>query len=330
MRSLIEQFPRQLQEALSIAGKYSFRTSPTSAQVSHIVIAGLGGSGIGAEIVQNYVTPTLRIPLLVCKDYALPGFVNEHTLVIACSYSGNTEESLKAMEQALTKQAMVIAVCSGGKMQAMAEEKDLDCILIPSGMPPRACLGYSMVQLLRILEHYQLIDSTYQAELEQTAAFLNREAAALNQAGKEWAALLYNKLPIIYADQHISGVATRWRQQINENGKMLAWERILPEMNHNELVGWRDTDDRYAVIFLKSGLESPRIGQRMDINKQIIQPYTPHVYEVSATGQTYFERAFYLILLGDWLSWHLAQVRGFDATEVKVIDFLKGELAAKA
>src|SRR5690606_17874963 len=208
---------------------------------------------------------------------------------------GNTEESLMAMEEALNKNARVVAVCSGGKMQAIAAREGLDCILIPADMPPRACLGYSMVQLLGILAHYQLINHHYREELQQTAQFLQQEAEALNAAGKEWAERLYNKLPVLYADQHISGVATRWRQQINENGKMLAWERILPEMNHNELVGWRNKDENYAVVFLRSGMESERIRQRMAINRTILAPYTPHIYDIEAKGNSFLDRAFYLI-----------------------------------
>lgn len=326
MKSLIEAFPQQLKAALHIASAYIFTQPP--AAVQQIVIAGLGGSGIGAEIIQNYLSRSLSLPLIVCKDYFLPGFVGEHTLVIACSYSGNTEESLMALEEALTKKARVVVVCSGGQMAAIAREQQLDCILIPSGMPPRACLGYAVVQLLRVLQHYGYVSDAYVQELQQTADFLTEQAEEIEAAGRELAEQLYTKLPIIYADQHISGLATRWRQQINENGKMLAWERVLPEMNHNELVGWRDKDNKYAVVFLQSGLEPERIRQRIAINKEIIKPYTQHIYDVMAKGITYWERAFYLSLLGDWLSWHLAQLRGVDATEVKVIDFLKGSLAS--
>src|SRR5690606_13633794 len=133
----------------------SFRQ--TSGPKRQILIAGLVGSGIGAEVIQNYLNPGLRVPLVVCKDYAIPGLVDADMLVIVCSYSGNTEETLNAMEQALERQARVVAVTSGGKMAEVAEEKGLDCIRIPAGMPPRACLGYSLVQLLRVLEYYGFI-----------------------------------------------------------------------------------------------------------------------------------------------------------------------------
>lgn len=324
MKTLIENFPQQINEALAIGARYAFKNRWKP--VSNVVIAGLGGSGIGAEIVQNYVFRELDIPLFVVKDYFLPGFVHEKTLVIACSYSGNTEETLMAFKEAQDKQAQIVCICSGGQLADLAGQQGLDCILIPSDMPPRACLGYSLVQLLYVLWHFEIINNDFEQEIKTAAQFLESEASGIQIEAEELAKKLQGKLPVIYADQQISGIATRWRQQINENGKMLGWERILPEMNHNELVGWRDQQEHLAVVFLQNGSELDRIQKRIAINKKIIQPYANAIYDVVANGSSYWERAFYLILLGDWLSWYLAQLHGVDATEVKVIDYLKGEL----
>jgi glucose/mannose-6-phosphate isomerase len=232
-----------------------------------------------------------------------------------------------AFEEALDKKAQIVCICSGGKLADLANQNHIDCLLIPPGKPPRACLGFSMVQILYVLQYFQVVKDDFISEIKTAISFLEQEANEIEVAAKELAAPLSGKLPVIYADQQISGIATRWRQQINENAKMLGWERILPEMNHNELVGWRDQRADIAVVFLQNGLELDRVQKRIGINKKIIQPYTNAIYEVHAKGDSYFDRAFYLILLGDWLSWYLAQLHGVDATEVKVIDYLKGELA---
>jgi glucose/mannose-6-phosphate isomerase len=138
---------------------------------------------------------------------------------------------------------------------------------------------------------------------------------------------VFGKLPVIYADSYMEGVAIRWRQQVNENGKMLGWERVLPEMNHNELVGWRDRNENLAVIFLRNESDYERVQIRVEINKKIIGEYTSSIFEIWSAGNSYLEKALYLIHFGDWFSFYLAQKHHVDAMEVKVIDYLKEKLA---
>ncbi len=325
MKQLISAFPTQLKEALTIGQSYRFRTAKKA--FANIVLTGLGGSGIGGSIVQNFVADKMKIPFIVNKDYFLPSFVNENTLVIVSSYSGNTEETLAAMKQALKAKATVICVTSGGKIADMAGKKELDCIVLPAGMPPRACLGYSMVQVLYILAHFGYIKNDFEKSINASVKLLKDGEKAIQKQAKAIAKKLHGKTPIIYAATSFEGVAVRFRQQINENGKMLAWHHVIPEMNHNELVGWRDKDASRAVVFLRNEDDYERSQMRMEINKPVIKKYSPTIIEIWSEGNSYFEKVFYTVNLTDWVSVYLADLHGVDATEVKVIDHLKGELS---
>jgi len=325
MKELIAAFPGQLEEALRIGQSYSF-TAPAETP-SSVVLTGLGGSGIGGSIVQNYVFDKLKVPFTVNKDYFLPAFVNASTLVIVCSYSGNTEETLAAMKQAIKAKARIVCITSGGEIAAIASKKGYDCIMLPGGMPPRACIGYSLVQVLFALKHFGLLKTKFAAEINAAIELITRDRKAIEKKAQGIAQKLVGKTPIIYAAQDYEGLAIRVRQQINENSKMLAWHGAIPEMNHNELVGWRDKDDSRAVLLLRNEDDYERVQTRMDINKKIIRKYTPNIIEVYSKGASYWEKIFYFIHLTDWVSVYLADLHGVDATEVKVIDHLKGSLA---
>lgn len=321
----IESFVSLLGEGLEIGKKLKLKQA--KAPVKHVVMAGLGGSGIGAEIVVNYLERSTPVPLVLAKDYFLPGFVNADTLVIICSYSGNTEEALYVLQEALRKNATIVCITSGGKLQELAQANDIDCILLPAGIPPRACISCSFSQILFVLQHFALTDNSFEAEINNAAKLVSAELDTIKKDAATLAGKLQYKLPVIYSDQRIAGVATRWRQQFNENSKVLGWERPFPEMNHNELVGWRDQSENLAVIFLHTGSELDRVSRRFEINRSVICNFTENVYDIVAKGNSFLEKAIYLILLGDWTSWYLAELRGVDAVEVNVIDYLKSALS---
>lgn len=325
MKQLVQNFPSQLQEAMIIGQNYRFLTAKRS--FANVVLTGLGGSGIGGTIAQNYLYDKLKVPFYVNKDYHLPAFVGKDSLVIVSSYSGNTEETLNALKLASKAKATIICITSGGKISEIAKRKKLDCILLPSGMPPRACLGYSMLQVLYTLQHFGMIKVPFEKEIKASIKLLKNEQRSIQAKARSLAKKMVGKMPIIYSSADFEGVAVRFRQQINENGKMLCWHHAIPEMNHNELVGWRDKDDNKIVIILRNDSDYERIQLRMDINKKIIKQYTKNIVEVVSVGKTYWEKAFYLIHLTDWVSVYLAEYRDHDAVEVKVIDYLKGELA---
>ncbi len=325
MKKLVQEFATQLQEGLIIGKSHRFVTP--QAAFTNVVVTGLGGSGIGGSIVQNYVFDQLKMPFVVNKDYFLPAFVSKSSLVIVCSYSGNTEETVEALNHALKMKSTVICITSGGKIAEIAKKKGLDCILVPAGMPPRSCLGYSLIQILYTLNHFNLIDNKFEKEIAATIKSMKAAEKDTQKKAKVLAKKIFGKLPIIYSSATYEGVAIRFRQQLNENSKMLCWHGAIPEMNHNELVGWRDDAKDKVVILLRNDDDYERVQTRMEINKKIFKKYTPNIVEVFSEGKSYWEKAFYLIHLTDWVSVILADMRELDATEVKVIDFLKGSLA---
>ncbi|HXS37972.1 MAG TPA: bifunctional phosphoglucose/phosphomannose isomerase [Flavipsychrobacter sp.] len=325
MKDLVLNFTTQLHEALIIGQNYRFTASEK--EFHNVVLTGLGGSGIGGSITQNYVFDKMSIPFIVNKDYFLPSFVDSNSLVIVSSYSGNTEETVAAMQQAIKAKATIVCVTSGGKVAEIAKKKKIDCVLLPAGMPPRACLGYSVVQVLYTLSHFGLINYDFEKNIKASIKLLNADEKDIQQKARAVAKKLFEKLPIIYTASDFEGVAVRFRQQINENSKMLAWHNVLPEMNHNELVGWRDKDASKAVVILRNEDDYERVQMRLEINKKVFKKYTPNIIEIVSKGKSYWEKVFYIVHLTDWVSVMLADLRNVDATEVKVIDFLKGELA---
>ncbi len=325
MKDLVQNFSRQLQEAVQIGEKATL--SKSNKPIQNVVITGLGGSGIGGTIVAEVVASNCKVPILVNKDYFLPAFVNENTLVIVSSYSGNTEETLQAMNEALESKAKIVCVTSGGKVQEIAKKEELDIILIPSGMPPRACLGYSLTQLFYVLDGLGLIDTNFRKELAASIALLDKEQKQIQEEALSLADFFLNKIPVIYISDGYNGVATRFRQQINENSKMLCWHNILPEMNHNELVGWTENHHECAVLLIRNKEDYSRTQARMEISKPVFSKYTPHMRELWSKGDSQLERSLYLIHLTDWISCYIAERKNVDASEINIINHLKGELA---
>ncbi len=324
MNNLIADFTKHISESLEIVSK----TPKFSAvEVSNICIVGLGGSGIGGTLVSGIVSDTCELPITVSKGYDLPNFVNENTLVILSSYSGNTEETLNALVQAEERSTKICVISSGGSLLQIAKEKNYDYVAIPGGLPPRAAFGYSSVQVFAVLSNYNFISTSYISDLEKTIAFLNTEELEIQALSKLVANKLQGKLPVIYSEDSLEGVAVRFRQQINENAKMLCWHHVIPEMNHNELVGWTTQNDDLKVVVLRSKGENPRNTKRIEINKEIIEKYTNEILEIWAKGASKVEQAYYLVHFGDWVSYYLAELQEVDSIEVDVITHLKSSLA---
>ena len=325
MKELVQNFPQHLKEAIQIGEKAVMTKS--SKPIQNIVITGLGGSGIGGTIVSEVVSANCSVPIVVNKDYFMPAFVNENTLVIVSSYSGNTEETLQAMNEAIAKKAKVVCVTSGGQVEEIAKREKFDLILIPGGMPPRACLGYSLTQLFYVLDGFGLIAMDFRKELASCVQLLEKEQTQIQKEAMELTDFLVNKIPVIYISDGYNGVATRFRQQINENSKMLCWHNILPEMNHNELVGWTENHHNCAVLIIRNETDYSRTQARMEISKIVFEKYTTHTRELWSKGESQLERSLYLIHLTDWTSCFLADKRKVDASEINIINHLKGELA---
>ena len=325
MEQLIKDFSKQITTAIEIGNGYS--ASETDRSFSNVLISGLGGSGIGGTIAAEVMAGESKIPLLTNNGYDIPGFVSSNTLFLACSYSGNTEETVSAAEKAAAAGAKIVVISSGGKLIEMANVHGWDNIIIPGGQPPRASFGLSFPQVLYVLEAFGIISKNFEADLQASVALLDETEEPVKAEAAAITEKLNNKIPVIYAADGFGGVATRFRQQVNENSKMLCWHHVIPEMNHNELVGWRTKDDNLAVIIFRNETDFNRIQARMDINKGTFAQYTNTTVEVWSKGATALQRSLYLIHIGDWVSLYLGQKKGVDITEVKVIDHLKGELA---
>jgi glucose/mannose-6-phosphate isomerase len=324
MKALVQNFTKQLKEAKIIADKAII--SP-SKNIQNIVITGLGGSGIGGTIISELVSDSCTLPIIINKDYFLPAFVNENTLLIVSSYSGNTEETLSAMQQAISKKAQIVCITSGGKVLELAKQHQFDFIEIPGGNPPRSCIGYSLVQLIKVLVAKDFADKTLFSDLEKAIALLDKENAAIKIESQKIAEKLLNKITVIYSLGTCEGAVVRFRQQINENSKMLCWHHVFPEMNHNELVGWTEKNDDLVVVTFHTSFDYNRTKKRYEVCKPIFEKYSSGVIDIAAKGESKLEQFLYLINIGDWISCDIADLRGIDPVEVNVINHLKGELA---
>jgi glucose/mannose-6-phosphate isomerase len=326
MEQLLEEFYKQLQSELLLEG---FSESlPTEIPYKNIYIAGMGGSGIGASLVRSMVIEDSPIPIIVRNSYDIPRFIGPETLFIASSYSGNTEETLEVCKKAHLTGATVVVISSGGMLTDFAKDNNLKYCLMPGGYSsPRACLGYSMVAHLTVLTSLGLISGHILQELRKSADLIRYDQDEIRNKAQRIAHILQDKLPVIYCGDRMEPVGLRIRQQLNENAKMLCWHNSIPEMNHNELVGWRSTNNQNAVIFLRNKDDYSRIHARIEIVKEIITNYTHTVIDVYSKGKNYTERCIYFNHLFDWVSWYLAGLRGVDPIEVRVIDLLKAELS---
>lgn len=329
---LLVDFPAQLRQAVEIAQKFSWNGKDF--RPANIVVGGMGGSAIGGDLARAYLMPELTIPFEVVRHYTLPAFVGPQTLFFASSYSGNTEETLAAFEIASRSKAEIVCLTSGGKLAQRAGRGSV--IPIPGGYPPRAALGFSFVHLLLVLGKMGLARDYAQAVLG-LAGFLENEirnwtkdvSAGKNEA-KRLAGALFGKLPLVYAGAGLlEPVALRWKGQISENAKQLAFANIFPEFNHNELVGFgvlKHLAGKLVAVFLTGSDDHSRVSVRMKIVEEILKRKKVLVLKLHAKGESALERMFYLILLGDFASYYLAILNGVNPKPVEVIDYLKSRL----
>lgn len=325
MKNLVASLSNQIREAISIGESTPFKNTDKS--LNAILVCGLGGSGIGGKIVSLLLKNDLKIPFLCINDYEVPAWVNENTLVIVSSYSGNTEETLSAAEECYKRGAEIAVITSGGTALELAKERNWNHFVVPGGEQPRAMLAYSVIQQLYILQGHGLIDNSYTEELKVVPAFIEAHEEATQEEAMKIAKAFTGKRAIIYAGNDFEGVAVRWRQQINENGKELCWHHVFPEMTHNELVGWAGGSNEQVPLFLSSNLNHPRTNRRWSISKGIIAEYTDTILETEAKGESRVAQNFYLIHLGDWVSYFISEIKSVDPVEVEVIKYLKGEMA---
>lgn len=325
MEKLIQDFPQNIADALTIAS--NFKLKNTNASFQNVLICGMGGSGIGGKIVSQWVGINSSIPILTSNDYFLPGFVDKNTLVIGSSYSGNTEETLMILDAAHQKGATIIGICSGGQLASFCQENNYDYVIVPGGNPPRSALAFSVVQLVNIFVQLGLADFSMIKSLQNAKSLIENEISDIKSNAKELADFLYQKVGVFYGVTKYEGVLVRARQQFNENSKFLCWHHVIPEMNHNELVGWGGGDDRFAVVFFDTKDMFGRNKKRFEINIEQVRVNTNNIKVVEAKGEDIIEKSLYLIHLVDWASFYLCDLNKADIMDIKVIDYLKDQLS---
>ncbi|MDD4334233.1 MAG: bifunctional phosphoglucose/phosphomannose isomerase [Desulfotomaculaceae bacterium] len=312
---------------------------PNIEAISNIVVTGLGGSAIGGDLLRVYTADKIPVPVTVNRDYFLPKFVGPDTLVFAVSYSGNTEETLSAYEEARAGGASVMAITTGGKLAAMALRDGVPLAKIPTGCAPRAATGYLFIPTLGILQRLGLLPDLT-GEINDMASYIKElhkkigpESPREENVSKQVAHKLYKKIPVIWGTTGITEVvAQRWKGQINENAKAPAYWNVFPELNHNEIVGFeypREILNNIHVIILRDERDHLRVQKRIEITKGIIGNVVDGFTEVWASGDGDLAKLFSLIYTGDYASLYLAALYGTDPGPVKTIDYLKLELAAE-
>jgi glucose/mannose-6-phosphate isomerase len=337
MLKLLVDFPDQCARAKALATDFKVKKEHF-VSCANILFTGLGGSAIGADLVRSYLASESRLPIYVNRNYLLPDFVSARTLVIASSYSGNTEETISAYNDAKSKGARMIAVTSGGQIARMASSDGIPLILIPAGLPPRCALGYSFFPNLVLMSKIG-IASDKGADIDEAIELMKKlrdekigpGVSTKENAAKTLAKEIRGKFPVIYGGQdHVDSVVVRWRGQFAENSKAISSSHLFPEMNHNEIVGWQNPAGlfkKFIVILLRDKGDHPRTKRRMDITKEIIEKEGVRVIEIESTGKSLLARIFSLIYTGDFTSYYLALLYGVDPTPVDRVTYLKNELA---
>ena len=300
-------------------------------KIKKIIICGMGGSAISGDIFKDAFTGLLQVHVI--KDYNV-GVITPETLFIAVSYSGNTEETLSALSQAMEFTDMIAAVTSGGKLKEIVKN-DYPFINLEKGMPPRSAIGYLFFALLKLADNLAIIDPQKEI-VNATIANLMQKAGAIAESveedfniAKQSAIILQKKVPLIYASEPtLSALAYRWKCQFNENSKNHAFFHTFSEMNHNEIEGWEndDFDSVFVPIFLNRLSSSEKYRNRIDIFKKLLNDKEIEYLDFYTEGKSLIEEVFSLVYLGDMVSYYLGILNKVDPTAINYINYLKNKL----
>jgi glucose/mannose-6-phosphate isomerase len=330
----IGDFPKQCLQAWQ--GAINLPLPPDYCNVDKVVILGMGGSAIGGDLVHSLAMTQSKTTVLVHRDYHLPRLVDEGTLVIASSYSGDTEETLSAFSQAIHTPAKKLAITTGGKLQNLAAENGIPVFIFHYKAEPRTALGYSFFSLLAFLQKLELIDIETQ-DIDETMSVLEELSLSLDKGvslnanpAKQIATKLLSYLVIVYGAGILSKVAYRWKTQLNECSKIFAYAEYFPELNHNAVVGYRLPpwlNQKASIIMLRSPSLHPRTLVRYMVTGELLA-YAGINYEVvEAKGECPLSQMMSTVLLGDYVSYYLALLNEVDPSPVAAIDYLKERLS---
>jgi len=332
MLAVVAAIPEMLGQAQQISAGVTVPAQP----VSLVIMVGMGGSAIAGDLVADLFYKKAKVPLATVRGYTLPAAVNASTLLIALSYSGETEETLSAVKEAEKRGSRIICITSGGKLREIAEAKKYPIFLIPAGFQPRAALPFLLVCLLAALEKAGII-APQAAELAEAVSLLQKlreeykpAKPARTNLVKQLAKKLQGKIPFIFGAAGTTGaVAYRAKCQFNENSKITAVANVFPELNHNELVNiaaLKKDDNPFALIILRDDEDAERVKKRIEITKSLISRQLGGANELSGQGRSPLARALSLIYCLDYVSVYLAIISGVDPTPVEIITRLKKEM----
>ena len=335
MRGAVRAFPDHLHEGWE-RGAAAEDFGMDARAMNGVVVCGMGGSAIGGDLVRGLVEGDAPVPFLVNRGYTLPGWVDERTLVVTSSYSGGTEETLSAHADARSRGAQILAITSGGELKQRADDGGDRLIEISGGMQPRAALGYSFGVLLRFARSnglLELSDATFEAALDaaRDRAAQHDEDADGNPA-RDLSASWVDQLPVVYTGVGLmEAVGMRWRTQIHENAKHPAVGNVLPELDHNEIMGYEsgpeDLLGRFAVVALRDADDHEQVAKRFDVTRDLLRADVASWTDLESGGASRLDRMVSFIQLGDAASFWLAMRKGVDPTPVETIQQLKRTLA---
>lgn len=331
---------RDAQDALGVAEKqwqqlvhkYDVQ-KVTDAQISSIVLAGMGGSALPGVILSSWARP--NVPFEIARDYRIPEYVGPNTLFISSSYSGNTEETLEALHAAESAGAQIVVVAAGGKLAEYAKEKNYPLVTIPGGIQPRMCTLYFLSALIHILEPLGLVPAGSKDELAQASDWLRQElagsradVATAQNLAKQTALDLVGKTVIMYSGPRMYPAANKWKICFNENAKNLSWVNQYPEFNHNEFIGWsgQPLEKPFVVVEIQSTLEHERVQKRFAVSAKLLSGKRPAPIVIKPKGETLFQQLVYAITLGDFVSIYLAILNNVNPTPVDLVEKFKVEL----
>lgn len=334
MYDIVRDFPAQWREGRRLALEADLGGLDLG-DVRQVLVAGMGGSAIGGELLRVLAAPVAPLPVTVARGYRLPAWVGPQTLVIASSYSGNTEETLAMLGEAEARGAAIVGVATGGTLAERLGAAGHPLLTLPGGLMPRAALGYSLTALLTLAERLGLLHlgAASWDEAEALLATMSESlAVASDNRALTLARQLEGRLPFVYRSDGLAEAAgLRWINQLQENAKVLAFGNVFPELNHNEITGWEvpaPWHARCAIVVLRDRDDPPRTQRRIAVTRMLLEPRAGAWIEVESRGTSALARVLSLVYLGDWVSLYLAALRGVDPTPIVLIDRLKNALAA--
>ncbi len=334
MLGRIAELPQQCRDAW--ANVQGLELPAEYRRVNRVVALGMGGSAIGGDLLRVLAEPECALPIVTNRDYTVPAFVNADTLVIASSYSGNTEETLSAFQEVRQRGAALLAITTNGKLAQQARELGAPLLTFRYQSQPRAALGYSLVSLIGVMQELGFIGDKA-ADLEEAIAVMEalqeeiRETVSVTEnLAKQLAKRLYGHLPVIYGAGYLAEVAHRWKTQLNENAKAWSFFEQLPELNHNAVVGYqfpKELAERILVVMLASSLDHPRNKARFQVTQEILTRHGIAYETIEARGKSPLAQMLSAIHFGDYVSFYLAMLYEVDPTPVQAIGYLKERLA---